>query len=623
MRRFLFLILIALFVGRIDAQSIRVDRVDPPNWWVGMEWSRVELLLYGSGLADLEATFEDDRISVDAVLPLASESHAIVRVHIPPDLHPGVYRLELTGSGGATTVEFPIRVRPASRGRYQGFDANDVVYLITPDRFSDGNPANNTVDGLIPNYDRSDPGLRHGGDLAGITSHLDYLKDLGVTVLWLNPVLENNMPVSYHGYAATDLYRVDPRLGTLEEYIELVSEAHRRGLKVIFDHVSNHIGINHPWLSDLPSPDWLNGSRAEHLGWNHNKMAVVDPHGDPATVERLKSFWFTDYMPDLNQRNAGLANYLIQNTLWWIESTGLDGIREDTYVYADQPYLKRWSESILREYPSFNIVGEIWDSPVALQAMFQRGSQLPGAIDTALPTVMDIRLSEVLRNYLRGDGTLNDVYKLLAQDFLYADPSLILTFLDNHDMPRAVFVADENAARVRLALTLLLTTRGIPELLYATEIGMKGGSSHVELRADFPGGFPGDARSAFTTSGRTSSENTYFDLIRKLLHVRKEHPALRTGDVIQYPPPFPTDIYRYLRCDDEETILVILNGKNEPAHVSLDDLSETLSFPLSVRDLLSNDEETLSATSGFEIGPDGYRILQVMNRAARCPVIEQ
>ena len=584
-----FVLALFLSAGTSHAQAPVVDRVEPANWWTGMHWSEVQLMLYGENLDQITARSANEGVRVTGVTSVPNDGYAFVDVEINSDASPGTYPIEIVHAGGTTTVEFPVLEREPREGRAQGFSSEDAVYLITPDRFANADTTNDVVPGLRDEYDPSDPGMRHGGDLQGIIERLDYLKNLGVTTLWLNPVLENAGRNSYHGYAATDLYRVDPRFGSNDDYRRLVDKAHERGMKVIFDHVSNHIGIEHPWIGDLPRESWLNGSVEEHASQKHYKMSITDPHADPRSETLLRTFWFVDAMPDLNQRDPLLATYLIQNTLWWIETTGLDGIREDTYPYPDQAFLARWAEAIRTEYPGFDIVGEIWDTAPAFTAVFQEGTSVPRDFETNLPSVMDFALSTAYREYVSGDGGLGAVYQVIAQDFLYGDPQMIMTLADNHDMPRIAFLAenaaDPDAARERMmqVLTMLFTSRGIPQILYGTEIGMVGGPSHVELREDVPGGFPGDERSAFTESGRTDAENEIFDHVQTLLRLRSEHPALTRGTLTHYPPTYGNEIYRYVRRYDgeeggrgaervareDDTVLVLVNGHDEPRRVDL------------------------------------------------------
>jgi len=615
--RHLILLFLMLAVVRASAaQSPTVEKVEPPNWWVGMRWNRVQLMLYGAHLDGLSARFLEEGPEVTAVHTLPNAAYAFVDVHVPADLPPGSYTMELRSGAERTTLVYPIVARETGGPRHQGFSVDDVVYLITPDRFANGDPANDRVDGILDDFDPSQPHMRHGGDLQGIIDRLDYLQDLGVTALWLNPILENNISLSYHGYQTTDHYRIDPRFGTNADYKRLVEEAHRRGLKIIFDHVNNHIGLNHPWMRNLPAETWLNGSVADHLLGKHYKMATTDPYADPHSDDLLRTFWFVDSMPDLNQRDPFLATYRIQNTLWWIEYTGLDGIREDTYPYSDQAFLARWARAVLDEYPTFNIVGEIWDDQPAYTALFQAESRLPRAFETNLPAVMDFALAEAFRRYLRGEGTLEGIYKVIAQDFLYTDTDNLLTLFDNHDMARGLYIAGGDAAKVRQVLTMLLTTRGIPQLLYGTEIGMVGGESHVELRADFPGGFPGHRRDAFTEAGRTAAENEMFAFVQMLLRLRQAHPALRRGRLVHFPPPFLSEppyfsnIYKYLRMTDEEQILVVVNGNEAAQRVDLSEVAHWFSGRSRFANLMTGEPVAMDASRHISVEGWGALILQ-------------
>ena len=426
---------LSLVVTCYSSEAIRVDRVEPPNWWVGMKYNDIQLLLSGDGLHEVTAEFLDRRLSVTGVSPGLTSRHCFVDVSVPDDLPPGRYTLLVRRGDQSRQIEFPLYGRRGSLVEQQGFDASDVIYLITPDRFADGDPENNRAAGTLDEFDPSQPTMRHGGDLQGIIDHLGYLRDLGVTTLWLNPVLENRGVNSYHGYKTTDHYRIDPRFGSNATYRRFVAEAHRHGLKVIFDHVNNHIGLRHPWVSDPPAADWFNGSVDNHLRDKHYLLAITDPHADPAAERMLKTFWFVDKMPDLNLRNPRLARYRIQNTLWWIECSGLDGIREDTYPYADQSYLAEWARVIRQEYPRLNIVGEIWATKSSYIAHFQQRSILPRDFETNLPAVMDFPLMQAMRRFVAGEGKLQDVYAIYAQDFLFTDPDNLLVFLDNHDTP--------------------------------------------------------------------------------------------------------------------------------------------------------------------------------------------
>ena len=490
-RLLVFLLAVVVLAGVKPAEAVpqapAIDRIEPPNWWSGMKWNAVQLMVSGTNLAGAKFSCPQNRLAIDSVQCSDNGHYAFVNLQIPADLAAGNYAIKVENNGEHAEFSFPILDRDQRPGRHAGFGVEDVIYLITPDRFANGNQENDRADGL-DDFNPTDNRKRHGGDLQGITSRLDYLKELGITTIWLNPILENSGRSSYHGYAATDYYRVDPRFGSNEDYKNLVDQAHARGLKVIFDHVNNHIGIKHRWIADLPADDWLNGSVANHYRQKHYLHSISDPHAAENSSELLQTFWFVDGMPDLNQKNEHLANYLIQNTIWWIETSGIDGIREDTYPYNDQTFMARWAKAILDEYPDFNIVGEIWSNHPAYIALFQRNSQSPAAIETNLPAVMDFPLMNSWREFLAGEGTLREVYETYSQDFLYPDLNNLVVFLDNHDISRAIFLAKDDIARVKLAMTVLLFARGIPQILYGSEIGMLGGESHVELRG-FSGWF--------------------------------------------------------------------------------------------------------------------------------------
>lgn len=550
------------------AQPPTVTRIEPPNWWVGMKHGKVQLMLYGNHLSLSSVKSSSSDVTVRKIYPIENPAYAFVDVVISPRTKPGVYSFILRSTSGATTISYPLLRRTNPSGRYQGFDSRDVIYLITPDRFANGDTTNDTVAGMLDTLNRTNPYGRHGGDIEGIIDHLDYMNDLGVTTLWMNPMVEDNASsASYHGYAATDLYRVDPRFGTNTLYRELVDEAHKRGLKIIMDHVNNHIGINHPWIRDLPTHDWLNGTVKDHQKVFHSKIELSDIHSDSIVKNKATHGWFTDYMPDLNQSNAFVATYLIQSTVWWIESTGLDGIREDTYPYIDPVFRAHWCRAILDEYPHFNIVGEVWITDPVYLAPYQRASYFPNEFDPDLPSITDFGLFDALNRVFADTASISTVFECLTKDFLFPSPGNLVTFLDNHDIPRIMFRLNGDVKRFKLALTLLLTTRGIPQLLYGTEIGMVGGKDHGTLRADFPGGFPGDKRDAFTQQGRTALEEDIFNFTKELLRLRKEHDALAKGSLVHFKPFH--EVYVYLRLTPSERVLVIINNNKQRESIDL------------------------------------------------------
>ena len=610
----LILLLLCLTAGGLFGQNISVTKIEPPNWWVGMKWNAVQLMVYGKNLQGVSARFKDPRITVREVQRIANPAYAFIDIEIPDDLPPGNYTLQLQRGDETLTVDYPLLARESGGLRHQGFSPSDVVYLITPDRFANGDPANDMVPEMGDTLDRAHHYRRHGGDIQGIIDRLDYLQDLGITAIWINPLVENRMRRnSYHGYAATDFYRIDPRFGTNELYKQLVTEAHRRDLKIIIDHVSNHCGSGHPWLANPPVPGWFNDQGAENPEITHHyKYSFSDPHADSASIANTTRGWFVRYMPDLNQANPFMHNYIIQNTIWWMEYSGLDGIREDTYPYADQQFLADWAAAVRAEYPGTNIVGEIWEYDPPIMAYSQANSKFPRPFDSNLPCVTDFAFGGAFHQYLAEDAKLNVFYKILAQDFLYADPYNLLTFGDNHDMPRLMFLANGDAEKVKLALALLLTTRGIPQIYYGTEIGMVGGKDHGSLRKDFPGGFPGDERDAFTAAGRTDQENDIFNYLRELLHLRKQHSAFADGKLTHFPPR--DGAYVYFRNGKDERLMVAINNHPKAQELPWHHYTHAAPGAKLLRNLRNGETVTLGSDAKITVTGRQAAIFEVLER---------
>jgi neopullulanase len=587
------LVLFLVFSFSSYSQDFSINKIEPPNWWVGMEWDTLQLMVYGENLNDVNVKSNDKNLKILNVYNPENNSYLFVDIYISPELQPNDYQLKFEKNGEQTVYEYPILTREFSAESHLGFSNEDVIYLIFADRFCDGNPANNTIGDSLDEFTSADLDGRKGGDIEGMISKLDYLNELGVTAIWITPMLENNMWMSYHGYAATDLYKIDPRFGSNELYKKLVEEAHKRGMKVILDHVSNHIGINHYWMNNLPTQDWFNGSPSNHLPASHDKMAFLDVHGDSTVVKFSQTGWFTEYMPDLNQRNPFLKNYLIQNTIWWIELSGLDGIREDTYPYADQKYLSEWAEAILIEYPNFNIVGEVWQGTPGIISGYQTNS--PVRIidyDSNLPAVTDFALSDAIRTWLSGDKSIKIVYETLAQDFIYSDPDNLLVFFDNHDIDRAMLLANGNIDKIKLALNIILFTRGIPVIFYGTEIGIEGGTKHGQLRQSFTGGFENDQRNAFTEADRTKNENEIFNYLQTLLKLRKQYPALSQGKLTHI---YSGDnIYYLIKTFEDERILLLLNTGDENIPIYPAVLGKIMKNASVVKNLLTDEEINLN-----------------------------
>lgn len=552
-------------------------------------------MVYGENLKGLKASSSSPDIRVLKIHESTNPSYSFVDVEVRRAAASGDYVLTFSSEHGHASVPFPLLQRRKSSDEQKGFDQSDVIYLIVPDRFANSDTTNDTVAGMSDTLNRNEPYGRHGGDLQGIINKLDYLQDLGVTALWLTPVVENNVRASsYHGYAATDLYRIDTRFGSNELYRAFVQEAHKRKLKVIMDHVNNHISISHPWLQNLPMPDWLNGSPGNHLKSYHSKAELTDLYSDTLTKQKATHGWFTEYMPDLNQANSFVSRYLIQSTIWWIEYSGIDGIREDTYPYIDPEFRARWCRAILDEYPRFNIVGEVWIQDPVYIAPYQRKSYFPKAFDPQLPAITDFGLFDAfMKAFADSAGKIEHVFNCLTKDFLFPDPANLVTFLDNHDIRRIMFNVKDDVKKFKLALTLLLTTRGIPQLLYGTELGMRGGPDHGRLRADFPGGFPGDTRSAFTEEGRTGLEIDIFNFTKRLLHIRKASPVLQAGKLIHFKPS--NEVYVFFRILNDERLMIVINNNRDRQNVDLTPFEHQLPDVVRLRDSISGNEFDLSA----------------------------
>lgn len=545
------------------AQEFSIHKIEPPNWWIGMEWNTVQLMVYGANLQGVKVISSNDDLKILKVHYSDNKSYLFVDLFIPNNLEAGGYNLIFSKDDTELEMPYQLLNREISADVHRGFSNEDVIYLIFADRFCDGNPSNNTIGDSLDQFTSADLDGRKGGDIEGIISKLDYLKGLGVTALWITPMLENNMWMSYHGYAATDLYKIDPRFGDSVLYIKLVDEAHKRNLKIILDHVSNHIGINHYWVKNPPAKDWLNGSPNNFIPAFHDKMAFLDLHGDSSIIKFHQQGWFTDYMPDLNQSNPFLKNYLIQNTLWWIEYAGIDGIREDTYPYNDQKYSSYWAEAILAEYPDFNIVGEIWQGTPSIISGYQTNSPVRRSeYDSNLPSVTDFALCDAIRFYLSGEKNIYPVYETIAQDIVYSNPDNLLVFFDNHDIERAMLVAKGNIDKFKIALDLVLFARGIPVFFYGTEIGIFGGEKHGELRQPFPGGFVGDERNAFNEKERTEAEKEIFNYLQELLRLRKNYPVLSKGKLRHI---YPADNIYFLikELGDESAVVIINSSEND------------------------------------------------------------
>jgi glycosidase len=582
----IFLCAAALFASAF-ANAITITRVEPANWWVGMKNSVLQVMVYGPGIGKSTISVNYPGIKLKEVAKTDNPNYVFIYLSIAKSTKPGNIPLHFADGRQKFTYHYPVLARNDKSGA-SGFNASDVLYLITPDRFANGDTANDNLEGAVA--DRENPDARHGGDLAGIARHLDYIRDLGITTIWLNPVQENNMRGgSYHGYAITDYYKIDPRFGTNEAFRSLIKTVHQKGMKMVMDMVSNHCGSAHWWMQDLPSKDWINNDGV-FLQTNHATVSVMDIHASSTEKNTFLNGWFTRDMPDLNQRNRHLATYLIQNSIWWIEYARIDGIRQDTYSYMDYDFLARWCKEIYAEYPNFNIVGETWYNKSTSSAWWQQKSRLSNH-NSHLKTAMDFSLTFTTQTAFDSkadNGNLTAVFEDIAQDFIYPDPYNILTFLDNHDLSRFNRKDETDLKRYKQGLAFLLTTRGIPEIYYGTEILMTGTKEEGDgkLRKDFPGGWQGDKTDEFSRSGRTDMQNEAWDYLQKLLQWRKTSKAVTLGKLIHYAPK--DGVYVYGRIKDDQTVMVILNGSAADQTLQMDRFRDITGRYASSRDIITS-----------------------------------
>lgn len=599
------------------AQAAEINRIEPPCWWVGMKNPELQIMVYGPGIGEAHVSVDYPGVRLKETVKTENPNYLFLYLDIEEDAAPGRMDLSFETSGGTMVREYELLPRSTKPGA-MGFSGADVLYLITPDRFANGDPSNDTLEGA--RVDRSRSGGRHGGDIRGVTDHLDYISDLGVTAIWLNPVQKNSAN-SYHGYAISDFYAVDPRFGTMDDYVEMIDKAHEMGLKVVMDMIFNHCGSAHWWMEDLPTSDWLNVNN-EFVQTNHQKWTAVDPHAAPSERSGFTDGWFNRGMPDLNQRNPLLATYLIQSSIWWIEYARIDGIRQDTHPYMDLQFGADWCNAVLAEYPDFNIVGETW-YPVGsgFPAWWQRGSKL-NPVDTGLKTVMDFNLAFIVPDAFKeandpSDGAskgLFNIYVSLANDFLYEDTENILIFLDNHDLSRFARKDDSGLDKYRQGVAFILTTRGIPQIYYGTELLFTGTKSEGDgiIRKDMPGGWQGDERSVFTSEGRTDMENEAWNYMSTILNWRKTSEAVKHGDLIQYAPLREYgDCYVYARIKGDETVLVVLNGSDKAAELEMGRYSDVIRDYAAGTDVVTG--QTFSLTEKLPVPARGAYILELHN----------
>jgi len=585
-------IFIIAVVFSISSFALNVDRVEPMFWWVGMKNPTVQLMVHGQEIAVSEISLNYAGVKIQSVSRQENPNYVFIDLTISPEAKAGSFPILFRKSKKeVVSYTYELKSREPNSASRKGFDASDVIYLITPDRFVNGNPANDAVVGMKELPNRTHMNGRHGGDIQGIRNSLDYLSKMGFTSVWLNPVLENNMTqVSYHGYSTTDFYKVDPRYGTNEEYRELGKAIHQKGMKLMMDMIFNHIGSEHWWMNDMPSPDWLN-FYPEYKITSHRRTVNQDPYASEVDKNMMADGWFVPSMPDMNQRNPFLANYLIQNSIWWTEYVGLDGIRMDTYPYPDKNMMAEWTQRMLNEYPDFYMVGEEWSMNPAIVAYWQKGKVNQDGYVSELPGLMDFPLNNAVVRSLKdpetwGGGLVN-LYEALANDFQFAHPEKLVVFPDNHDMSRFYTQLGENFDLMKLGMAYYATTRGIPQVFYGTEILMSnpGTEEHGVIRSDFPGGWNGDLVNAFTGAGLTDKQKQAQDYVRKVLNWRKTNTVVHSGELKHFAPE--DGVYVYFRYTQNGKVMVVLNKNAQEKSINTSRFAEVMENCTSGKDVIS------------------------------------
>lgn len=576
----------------IACMSAQIQHLEPPYWWAGMKNPDLQLMVHGDKISDALVEISYEGVTLRSVTRVENPNFLFIDLKLAPDVWPGKFDINFLIDGQTTlTFSYELKQRMPGSAERAGFDNSDVMYLIMPDRFANSNTANDEYTDMPDKYNRNDPQGRHGGDIQGIIDHLDYIREMGFTAIWLNPVLENNQnQVSYHGYAATDFYRIDKRFGTTEDYIRLCEAAAGKGIKMIMDMIFNHCGSEHWWMKDMPSSDWINFYPG-YVNTNHRRTVNMDPHASDFDTRLMTDGWFVPSMPDMNQKNPFLANYLIQNSIWWIETVGLAGIRMDTYPYPDKHMMAEWNRRVLDEYPGFNIVGEEWSLNPAIVSYWQKGQDNPDGYDGCLPSLMDFPLQSALHRGLTeeegwGSGLIR-LYETVAMDYLYPDPYNLVIFPDNHDMPRFYMQLGMNADLYKLGIALILTTRGIPQIFYGSEILMThtGSDEHGDIRKDFPGGWSNDKVNARTGKGLSGQEREMQQFFKQLLNWRKDNTVIHNGSLIHFAPE--NGIYVFFRQQDGRTIMVILNKNSKDMLLKTDRFREMTGTCAKGRDVIS------------------------------------
>lgn len=602
-------VVILLFSTSIFSQ---VEKIEPPFWWSNMKNPELQLVIYGNNIAKYDVLISDN-IKIINIRKTENPNYQFITVSTE-NINPGNINITLSEKGKKIqTLAYEFKQRRENSSIRDGFDSSDAMYLIMPDRFANGNPNNDSTADTVEKADRANPGGRHGGDIQGVIDHLDYINDLGFTSLWSTPLLEDNEPVySYHTYAQSDLYKIDPRFGTNEDYKRLASEMHKRDMKLIMDYVTNHWGSKHWMIQDLPTKDWIHYWEHGEKGFqrsNYRMSTQFDSNASQHDSHACMDGWFDTTMPDMNQSNPLLLKYLIQNAIWWIEYADLDGFRVDTYSYNDKEAIAKWTKAIMDEYPNFNIVGEVWMHNQSQMAYWQKDSKV-GAIDSFnsyLPSVMDFTLHDAVTVMFNEeekwswDKGMIRAYDNFTNDFLYPDINNILVFAGNHDTNRINEIYKSDINKYKLVMSLIATVRGIPQFYYGDEIGMlgdKNAKGDGDIRRDFPGGWQGDASNAFTAQGRTDSQNNYYNFTKKLFNWRKSKDVIHNGKTMQFVPQ--NNVYVYFRYNDSERVMIVLNNSTDAQSLELSRFAEMIKESKYGQEILSGNKIEFNGTLKIE-----------------------
>ena len=561
-----------------NIMAYEIEHLEPPFWWTGMESEKLQLMVHGRNISFLQPQIEYEGVEILRVNRMENNNYMFIDLSLK-DAVTGSFDIQFIRLGKVEAeYRYVLHERDSNSKNRKGFDPGDVIYLITPDRYANGDKKNDDVSGLKEKSRRKDKDGRHGGDIKGIIDRLDYLEQMGFTQLWLNPVLENDQKTySYHGYSTTDYYNIDSRFGNNKLYLELSEKARERGIGIIKDLILNHIGSGHWWMDDLPSEDWINNG-GKFIGTNHIHESVHDPHLTKSEKNLFTDGWFVKSMPDLNQRNELLETYLIQASIWWIEYANLSGFRVDTYPYVDKDFLSTWSMRLATEYPNFNFVGEEWSSNSTMVSYWQKDSKRHDDYVSFIPSMMDFPLQNALIKGLlekdTWDSGIGNIFRVLANDFQYGNPYNLVVFAGNHDMTRIYSLLNERMDLYKMAMSIICTIRGIPQIYYGTEIAMASTDDHGELRKDFPGGWPNDDKNAFTGHGLNERELDAQNYLKKLLNWRKNNLAIAKGDLIHY--PVQDGIYVYFRRYEDDMVMVIINNNDRAKTIYPDHFNETI-----------------------------------------------